>query len=600
MSAHLWDYITDRTSREAIARKEYGAGGGDCAPALNAARKNGATICVLPDGWIPLASSVTLQNFALQGESGNAGAIWPYATHGAVIEIRDQNVKPLLLGENWGLERLAVYYPLQLPKAGEPDAYAPLLSPIANDTNVSGGQMDRCAVINAYVLAELGGNDTYAKAGQNGFTNSRLCALKDLFVLNHMPDWLSLAGSQCGWDLFGDPMMGYEGAPFNASWRDWVTANSVAFRIKGNGTGQSVDGPVLTPAVFYGYDKVFLIEAGGVLANLTAEGLMADACRQLIRVEPGGGIAASKIALGGGCYQHRKGREDEACAPFVDIDNPSACEGFTVTGRLQESKGPLYRIRGANVADADIRLSCSGFARTTTAGEYWAGEIDTPAAQISGETRIRSQAASASGVTRNGVKITAAASSDMLVQSDKIQTPAQIDAATGSHTIKLNTTNTGGSKSLVMANPACVSWSGKMDKGPQTEAIASAGPTDFAGSNTALTVTQIDLEAGTWDISAAAEISAGSGSVANLGYSMISISSTAGVLSGLTQRIDKRAGFNSALAWADGLTLRAGPAPVVLAAPATIYVVCQAGYTLGTPASHPRAKASITARRVLA
>lgn len=599
MSAHLWDYITDRTSRNAITRRKYGEGGGDCAPFINEARSEGASGIRLPAGGSPLRSSVILENFEIAGEHGNSGALHPYATHGASIEIWDQDVDPIKLGENWGLDRLTFFWPTQMPKEGTPDVYRPLLTPISTETNVTGGHMDRCAVINAYILAELGGNETYAKSGQNAFTNSRLCALKDLFALNHMPDWLNFTGSQLGWDLFGDPMMGYADAPFNAGWRDWVTANSVGFRIKGDGS-KSVDGPVLSPLVAYGLKSLILVEAGGTLANLTALGVMADGCQQVLRVEPGGGIVQSVITLGGGAYQHRKHYENDACAPVIDVDDPSACVGLKVRGHVPETKGQLVRIRGENVTSYDIQLGTDGFARTTTPGAYWAAEADCPNARAQTlHITAAADEAVTGDVTRHGVKIACGAVSDVKVQAHSLQTPYEIAATTGCHVVEAITSNTGGARSLVMANPAVVAWSGKMDKPPQTQASASsATPVVLAGSNVATTVLgPIALEAGPWKITAAAEISTqpSPATVPSLGYAMISISSAADTLSSYTQRIDKRAGFNSALAWADGLTLRAGPAPMVLTEAANVYVVVQAGYS---GADAPRAKAALYAERV--
>lgn len=597
--AHLWDYITDRTSRNAIGRREYGAGGGDCAPFINEARKEGASGMLLPTGWAPIASSVTLENFEIAGEHGNAGALYPYATKGAVIEVRSQSVKPFLLGENWGLARLGVYYPLQMPKAGGPDVYEPLLQPIAADTNVSGGHMDRCAVINAYTLAKLGGNGTYEKSGQNGFTNSRICALKDYFTLNHMPDWLNLTGSQFGWDLFGDPLMGYAGAPFDASWRDWVTANSVAFRIKGDGSA-SVDGPVISPAVFYGLKAIWLIENGAKLTNMTALGVMADACQQLIRCEPGGGVVATTITLGGGTYQHRKAHESDACEPFIDIDNPSDCTGLIVRGHVQELKGSGVRIRGANVHSFDIQLSTDAVARTSTPGTYYAADVDAPNARTQRLDIVAgSDAPTDGGVIRHGVIVRSGAMSEVNAQLTGFQNPVEIAATTGQHTVRATTTNTGGAKSLIMADPAVVSWSGKMDKGPQTEAnAANASPVVLTGSNVANTVLgPIALEKGKWLATVSCEISSqpSPATVPSLGYAMVSISSAAGALSSYPARIDKRAGFNSALLWADGLTLRAGPAPIALTADSDIYVVVQCGYS---GADAPRAKASLYVERV--
>lgn len=51
----------------------------------------------------------------------------------------------------------------------------------------------------------------------------------------------------------------------------------------------------------------------------------------------------------------------------------------------------------------------------------------------------------------------------------------------------------------------------------------------------------------------------------------------------------------AALSWADGLTLRAGPAPIAMSADGDIYIVVQAGYT---GADAPQAKASVYVERV--
>ena len=575
---HLWDYITDRTSRNAIGRREYGAGGGDCAPYLNEARKEGASGVTLPTGWIPVRSSVTLENFELAGEHGNAGALYPYATKGAVIEVRDAAVKPFLLGENWGLERLGFYYPLQMPKAGTPDVYEPLLQPIASDTNVSGGHMDRCSVINAYSLAKLGGNATYEKSGQNAFTNSRICALKDYFTLNHMPDWLNLAGSQFGWDLFGDPMMGYAGAPFDAGWRDWVTANSVAFRIKGDGS-HSVDGPVISPAVFYGLKQIFLVEAGAKLTNLTALGVMADACQQLIRCEPGGAVVATTITLGGGCYQHRKAYESAACEPFVDIDNPSDCTGLDIKGRVQELKGSGVRVRGPNVDNYDIQLSATAVARTTTSGTYYAADVDCPNARMQRlDITAGADAPVSGGVTRHGVIVRSGVMSDVTVQLNGFQNPVEIAATAGQHTVRATISNTGGAKSLIVADPSKVTWSGKMDKPPQSYSSASLVATiSGIASDTAVTVVSLALEAGEWEISGVVQFQGVSSTY--MGYGICSLSSSAGALSSQIDR--QHLEIFSTTGWLGVYPVRVDRARFALASAATIYVVAQAGFSGG-------------------
>lgn len=602
--AHLWDYIEDRTSREAITRRTYSAGAGDCAPFLNAARLQGAAGCELPDGGIAIGSSVTLDNFEITGANGNSGALYPYATHGSVIEIRSPTVKPFLLGENWGLSRLAIFHPLQVDKVGGPDVYEPVLQPIDANTNVTGGNADRIAVINAYDFLTLGGNGAWAKAGQNNITNSRICALHDTYRLNHNPDWLNLTGTQHGGDLFGDMMLHYGGAGAGVSglpFRDWFAANGTAFRIQGDSahTDQSVDAPVLSPSVFYGYASVFLVEAWATLTGLTALGLIADGCQQLLKVCPNGAILDSVLGLGGNCYAYKWGSPTAATPPFVDIDNPRACS-IKVEGRLAAASGPLWRVRGSGISQAQMDLSAGAFARTTTAGDYWAGEFDAPNAQVSARLMLQSDAASVGGITRHGVKLTSAKSSRLEVQADACQIPVQIDATAGAHSVHAITTNTGGTRSLIMADCSKVAWSGKMDKGPQMGAYAeNAAAIPFAASNTALNcLGPIALEAGNWLVSAGCEITAGA-TVAALGYAMVSISNAAGVLSSSPALVDKGAGFNTALAWANGLTLHAGQALITLTAPGNVWIVAQAGYTpaSGAVADQPLARASVTITR---
>lgn len=454
--AHLFDYVTDGSSRDAILSYNYGSGGGDCGPFIRRAKAEGASGILLVGG-VPINSQVDIRDFCLTGEQYLANALPPYGARGSVVELWSRDVQPLAVGRDSGMEKLSFFWPEQVESETAPIEFPPLIKTYDVNTDVAGIRFDSCSVVNSYRFAEIGGIEPFNKGGMNIFSNSRICSVEHTFVISNCHDYLKLSGSQFGWNAYGWPYSHFGPGPYPTGHylRSFSTENSHAIHVWGDGTqDKSVDGVWLAGAFFFGYESVVFVESSGFLGNVMWEGASIDGCQRLLRCDPGGGVAASTFRLGGGSFTSRPGGP-ASLKPVFDIEDPSYCS-IAVSGRLGIAEGTLMRATGSGIKSISGDIGADAFAHGATTGTHWAVDIDAPNASIDLRTNIDGPPTGGS-VIANGVRIQNAAQSRISGSLRSLEVPLQVTPVSGEHLVdSLVISDTGGSAAAILDNSVVV------------------------------------------------------------------------------------------------------------------------------------------------